>query len=48
MAAPLPSPLTKLTNNFISFKSDIQFKVNKMENAVNSFSNKYDEVEKTN
>ena len=38
--------LTKLTNNFISFKSDIQFRVNEMDKDLNFFSNKYDEVEK--
>ena len=44
----LRSELTELTNSFISFKSDIQFRVNEMDKAVNFFSNKYDEVEKTN
>ena len=44
----LRSELTKLTNSFISFKSDIQFRVNEMDKAVNFSSNKCDEVEKTN
>ena len=42
----LRSELTKLTNSFISFKSDIQFRVNVMDKAVNCFSNKYDENRK--
>ena len=44
----LRSELTKLTNSFISFKTDIQFRVNEMDKAVNFFSNKYDEIEKVN
>ena len=44
----LRSELTKLTNTFISFKTDIQFRVNEMDKAVNFFSDKYDEIEKAN
>ena len=44
----LRSELTKLTNSFISFKTDIQFRVNEMDKAVNFFSTKYDEIEKAN
>ena len=44
----LRSELTKLANSFISFKTDIQFRVNEMDKAVNFFSNKYDEIEKAN
>ena len=44
----LRSELTKLINSFISFKTDIQFRVNEMDKAVNLFSNKYDEIEKAN
>ena len=43
----LRSELTKL-NSFISSKTDIQFRVNVMEKAVNFFSDKYDEIEKAN
>ena len=42
----LRSELTKSTNNFINFKSDIQFRVNEMDKAVNFFCNKYDKVKK--
>ena len=44
----LRSELTKLTNSFISFKSDIQFRANEMDETANFFSIKYDEVGKTN
>ena len=44
----LRSELTKLTNSFIGFKTDIQFRVNEKDKAINFFSNKYDEIEKGN
>ena len=44
----LRSELTKLTNSFISFKSDIQLRVNEIDKAANFFSNKYEKLEKTN
>ena len=44
----LRSELTKLKNSFISFKTDIQFRVNETDKALNFFSDKYDEIEEAN